>query len=60
MTFDCIPKTSYGLRAGRSDQAELRLVELPAVSYYHFSLTFDNNYCLVVRDLGSKYGTTVI
>ena len=59
VTFDCIPKTGYGLRAGRSNNAELRLPELPRVSYYHFALTFNAEYCLVVRDLGSKCGTTV-
>ena len=40
MTFDCIPKTRYGLRAGRSSAAELRLLELLGVSAYHFALTF--------------------
>ncbi|KAL8902415.1 MAG: hypothetical protein Q9207_004736 [Kuettlingeria erythrocarpa] len=60
VTFDCIPKTRSGLRAGRSDDAELRLIELPGVGFYHFTLTFDNNYCLVVRDLGSTCGTTVV
>lgn len=60
VTFDHIPKTRIGLRAGRSDDSELRLESLPAVGFFHFALTFDDNYCLVVRDLGSKYGTTVI
>ncbi|KFY94134.1 hypothetical protein V500_03404 [Pseudogymnoascus sp. VKM F-4518 (FW-2643)] len=60
VTFDQIPKTRVGLRAGRSEDAELRLVELPNVSFYHFALTFDEHYRLVVRDLGSTCGTTVI
>ncbi|KAF2005444.1 hypothetical protein P154DRAFT_530654 [Amniculicola lignicola CBS 123094] len=60
VTFDHIPKTTYGLRAGRNDVAELRLVKLPGVSFLHFALTFDANYRLVVRDLGSTCGTTVI
>ncbi len=60
VTFDHIPKTTFGLRAGRSDLAELRLVKLPGVGFLHFALTFDKKYRLVVRDLGSKCGTTVI
>ncbi|KAL8646767.1 MAG: hypothetical protein Q9210_005942 [Variospora velana] len=60
VTFDHVPKTTYGLRAGRSDVAELRLVKLPGVSFFHFALTFDANYRLVVRDLGSTCGTMVI
>lgn len=60
VTFDCISKTRSGLRAGRSDDAELHLVELPGVGFYHFALTFDSNYCLVIRDLGSTCGITVI
>ncbi|KAL2176553.1 uncharacterized protein P884DRAFT_270398 [Thermothelomyces heterothallicus CBS 202.75] len=30
------------------------------VSAYHFALTFDADYCLIGRDLGSTYGITVI
>ena len=60
VTFDHIPKTRIGLRAGRSDDAELGLESLPTVGFFHFALTFDNNYCLVVRDLRSTFGTTVI
>ncbi|KAL8893840.1 MAG: hypothetical protein Q9192_004872 [Flavoplaca navasiana] len=60
VTFDHIPKTTYGLRAGRSDIAELRLVKFPGVGFLHFALTFDSNNRLVVRDLGSTCGTTVI
>lgn len=60
VTFDHIPKTTYGLRAGRSDVAELRLPDIPGVSLLHFTLTFDANYRLIVRDLGSTRGTTVI
>lgn len=60
LTFDCTPKTRDGLRVGRGSDAELRLPELPGVSAYHFALTFDADYRLIVRDLGSKCGTTVI
>ena len=60
VTFDHFPKSRIGLRAGRSDDAELYLEPLPTVGFYHFAFTFDDNYRLVVRDLGSTYGTTVI
>lgn len=58
-TFDHIPKTRFGLRAGRSEDAEVRLRSLSAVGIYHSALTFDDNYCLVIQDLGSTCGTTV-
>ena len=58
--FDHIPKTRFGLRAGRSEVTEVRLHSLPTVGFYHLALTFDDNYCLIVRDLGSTCGTTVV
>lgn len=60
VTFDQIPMTRFGLRTGRSGDAELPLLDLPAVGYYHFALTFDDKYRLIVRDLGSTCGTAVI
>ncbi len=60
VTFGNIPKTRLGLRAGRSEDAELLLASIPAVGFYHFALTFNDNYCLVVRDLGSTCGTAVV
>jgi pSer/pThr/pTyr-binding forkhead associated (FHA) protein len=60
LTFDCIPKSRHGTRIGRGSDAELRLPEFSGVSTYHFSLTFDANYSLIVRDLGPLCGTTVI
>ncbi|KAK0624523.1 hypothetical protein B0T17DRAFT_654453 [Bombardia bombarda] len=60
VTIDHIPKTRIGLTVGRSDDAELRLQGFPTVGFYHFALTFDDNYHLIVRDLGSTRGTTVI
>lgn len=59
VTFDYIPKTRRGLRAGRGGDAELRLRNLQSVSAYHFALTFDADYHLIVQDLGSTCGTTV-
>ncbi|KAI9780303.1 MAG: hypothetical protein M1816_003113 [Peltula sp. TS41687] len=60
VTFSHIPKTRFGLRTGWSEDVELCLAPLPAVGHYHFALTFDDNYCLVVRDLGTTCGTAVV
>lgn len=41
VTFNHIPKTTFGLQAGWSNVAELRLIKLPGVGVLHFALTFD-------------------
>lgn len=58
--FGSIPKTRYGLRVGRDSDAEFHVLDGPGVSAYHFALTFDDNYRLIVRDLGSTCGTSVM
>ncbi|KAK3337286.1 kinase-like domain-containing protein [Cercophora scortea] len=60
VTFDRVPKTRCGLTVGRGDGVELRFAEGAGMSSYHFALTFDDSYRLIVRDLGSTYGTTVM
>lgn len=55
-----IPKTSLGLVAGWDPKADIILPRVLGVSFHHFSLTFNDSYCLVVRDLGSRAGTSVI
>ncbi|KAI1131012.1 hypothetical protein F5Y10DRAFT_275726 [Nemania abortiva] len=55
-----VPKTSLGLVAGWDPKADIVLPATPGVSFHHFSLTFDDAYRLVVRDLGSRAGTSVI
>lgn len=60
VTFNHIPKTRHGLRCGHGEDAELRFDSLQGVGLYHFSLTFDDSYRLIVRDLGSTSGTTVM
>ncbi|KAI0113737.1 hypothetical protein GGR51DRAFT_546936 [Nemania sp. FL0031] len=55
-----IPKTSLGLVAGCDPQADIVLPQEPGISFHHFSLTFDSDYRLIVRDLGSRTGTSVI
>lgn len=59
VTFNHIPKTRYGLRCGHGENAELRSDSLQGIGLYHFALTFDDSYHLIVRDLGSTSGTTV-
>lgn len=41
VTFNHIPKTTFGLQAERSNVAELRLIKLPGVGVLHFALSFD-------------------
>lgn len=60
LRFSNPPKTQLGLVAGRSPQADLVLPKLTGVSWYHFALTFDEEMCLVVKDLDSTVGTRVI
>lgn len=60
LRFSNPPKTRRGLVAGRSPHADLVLPKLPGVSWYHFALTFDEEKCLIVKDLGSTVGTRVI
>ncbi|PON23257.1 period-4 [Trichoderma gamsii] len=60
VTFSHIPKTRHGLRCGHGEDAELQLDPLQGVGLYHFALTFDDSYRLIVRDLWSTSGTTVI
>ncbi|KAJ8107996.1 hypothetical protein ONZ43_g6558 [Nemania bipapillata] len=55
-----IPKTSLGLVAGWDPRADIVLPHLPGISFHHFSLTFDDAYRFIVRDLGSRTGTCVV
>ncbi|CAJ2508627.1 Uu.00g136530.m01.CDS01 [Anthostomella pinea] len=58
--FSKPPKTTSGYVAGCSLNSDLVLPKYKGVSWYHFALTFDNENCLVVRDLNSTVGTRVI
>ncbi|KAL8354377.1 hypothetical protein RB601_003985 [Gaeumannomyces tritici] len=57
VTFDSILKTRHGLRVGSSKDVEF---QVPNISRRHFALTFDDSHRLVIQDLGSTDGTTVI
>lgn len=60
VTFSHIPKTRHGLRCGHGEDAELRFDATQGIGLYHFALAFDDSYRLIVRDLWSTSGTTVI
>ncbi|KAI1313153.1 kinase-like domain-containing protein [Xylaria venustula] len=59
IALDIIPKGQRGTEVGYDPLADISLPNVPGVSYRHFSLTFNDDYCLVVRDLKSTVGTTV-
>lgn len=54
-----LPKGQRGTEVGCDPVADISLPKVDGVSYRHFSLTFNDDYCLVVRDLKSTAGTTV-
>ncbi|KAI1495510.1 kinase-like domain-containing protein [Biscogniauxia marginata] len=58
--LDEIPKGSRGLEAGCDPKADIPLPNITGVSFRHFSLTFNDDYCFIVRDLKSQAGTSVI
>ncbi|KAL8895382.1 MAG: hypothetical protein Q9207_008197 [Kuettlingeria erythrocarpa] len=60
LRFSNPPKTRQGLVAGRNPEADLFLGDIKGVSWNHFALTFDDQNCLIVRDLHSTVGTRVI
>ncbi|KAL8945000.1 MAG: hypothetical protein Q9211_000390 [Gyalolechia sp. 1 TL-2023] len=60
LRFSNPPKTHQGLVAGRSPQADIVLPDSIGVSWYHFTLTFDEQKLLIIRDLNSTVGTRVI
>lgn len=62
--FNNSPRTPSGLVFGTDTTCDIVLPKIPGVSKRHFALTYKNSfpdgcYRLVVRDLGSKYGTKV-
>lgn len=60
LTFSNPPTTRRGLMAGRSPLANIALPKLKGVSWFHFTVTFDEHFYLMVKDLNSTVGTRVI
>ena len=54
------PKTPIGLVGGRNPDLDLYFDEVVGASRHHLSFTFNKDYHFIVRDLGSKGGTTVV
>ena len=54
-----IPKGSRGLEVGWDPCADIWIPKIPKVSARHFSLTFNDQYSLIVKDLDSRIGTSV-
>ncbi len=52
--------TRHGLVVGRGPLADIRLPRAPGISSYHFALDFDDQNRLIVRDLVSTYGISVV
>ncbi|EGX94716.1 protein kinase [Cordyceps militaris CM01] len=60
ISFNHVPKTSHGLVFGCGKQCDVVLPDERSISAHHFSITFDEQYRLIVRDLNSTAGTEVI
>ena len=53
-------KTPLGLVAGRNPDLDFYFNDVAGASWHHLAFTFNKDYHFIVRDLGSKAGTTVI
>lgn len=60
ISLNDVPKGKLGLEAGWSSKADIVLPREVGVSFRHFSLTFNNEYYFIVKDLESTAGTSVI
>ena len=58
LRFSKIPRSRYGIIFGRSPKCEV-VIPFESSSSRHFSLMFDEENRLIVRDLGSLVGTEV-
>ncbi|KJZ70488.1 hypothetical protein HIM_10117 [Hirsutella minnesotensis 3608] len=59
LKFSDTPRTSRGIVFGCGPNSDVVLPDIPSISYHHFSLTFDEERRLIVRDWGSFVGTEV-
>lgn len=57
--FSKIPRSSHGVIFGRNKKSDVLLPDIKGLSSFHFSLTFDEQKRLIVKDLGSLIGTEV-
>ncbi|KAI9776477.1 MAG: hypothetical protein M1816_005254 [Peltula sp. TS41687] len=59
VTFSKGPKTRHGFVAGWDPNSDFVLPHISGVSFHHFSMKFDEQCRLIIRDLGSTCGTSV-
>lgn len=52
-------RSHVGVVGGHALNADLALQNIPGISKFHLAFTFDDQYRLIVRDLGSTGGTKV-
>jgi serine/threonine-protein kinase Chk2 len=55
-----IPRSRHGIVFGTDPDSDVVLPNHRALSYHHFSLTFDKAHRLIVKDWGSHNGTEVV
>lgn len=60
LRFSDPPPTRQGAVAGRSPNAFIRLPSNKGISWYHFAVTFDKHFHMMVQDLNSMVGTQLI
>ncbi|MCJ1464927.1 hypothetical protein MMC07_003542 [Pseudocyphellaria aurata] len=54
LRFSCGARTKVGLVVGHAATADLTVQKNPGISTFHLAFTFDDQYRLIVRDLGSR------
>lgn len=59
LRFSSTPRSSHGFLVGRNPHCDVVLPNLPGLSHFHFSITFDDHGRLIVKDLHSTIGTQV-
>lgn len=59
ISFDNLPKTAHGLIFGCDEESDVRLPDTGCISRFHFSIGFDDERRLIVKDLNSLNGTQV-
>ncbi|OAR01743.1 hypothetical protein LLEC1_06505 [Akanthomyces lecanii] len=59
ISFERLPMTSYGMVFGCDEASDVRLPDTGSIGRFHFSIGFDDQRRLIVKDLNSGNGTQV-
>lgn len=59
ISFDKLPRTSHGVVFGGDWESDVVLPDKAGISAFHFSISFDGQRRLIVKDLNSTTGTQV-